>query len=48
MIMATKSYKHFACCQIYTFIAKYGIGTNYLVKYFKVHKNTFKRFKKTI
>ncbi|AOG60353.1 hypothetical protein SHELI_v1c10470 [Spiroplasma helicoides] len=45
MIMATKAYKHYACCQIYYFIAKHGMGTNRLISYFKIHKNTFSKFK---
>ncbi|WP_157087597.1 hypothetical protein [Spiroplasma helicoides] len=45
MIMATKTYKHYACCQIYYFIAKHGLGTNRLISYFKIHKNTFSKFK---
>ncbi|ALX71179.1 hypothetical protein STURO_v1c09280 [Spiroplasma turonicum] len=41
MIMATKTYKYYACSQIYYFVANFGMGTNKLINYFKVYKNLF-------
>ncbi|AKU79924.1 hypothetical protein STURON_00678 [Spiroplasma turonicum] len=45
MIMATKAYKYYVRFQIYYLIANYVMGTNRLIKYFKVHKNTYSKFK---
>ncbi|WP_041612590.1 hypothetical protein [Spiroplasma apis] len=45
MIMATKAYKYYACSQMYYLVANYGMGTNRLINYFKVHKNIYSKFK---